>query len=83
MTVFSGLRFSREAKGLDIPVVLTHRGRTRANGPAGLRLEAEIGGTPARVAELSSCSGNPCGAGAGDGALAAKPSSVAERRNGG
>jgi hypothetical protein len=54
MTVFSGFRFCREAKRLAVPVVLIHRGRTRADARAGVRLEAEVGGTRARFADRRS-----------------------------
>ena len=54
MTVFSGFRFCREAKRLAIPEVLIHRGCTRADARAGVRLEGEVGGTLARVADLRS-----------------------------
>jgi NAD-dependent SIR2 family protein deacetylase len=43
LTVFSGFRFCREAKALGVPIVLLNKGRTRADGLAGLKLEADVG----------------------------------------
>jgi NAD-dependent SIR2 family protein deacetylase len=43
LTVFSGFRFCREAKALGVPIVLVNNGRTRADGLADLKLEADVG----------------------------------------
>ena len=43
LMVYSGFRFARMAHEAGLPVAVVNRGRTRADGFAALRLEADVG----------------------------------------
>lgn len=45
LMVWSGFRFARFAHEAGLPLAILNRGRTRADGLAGLRLDADIGAT--------------------------------------